>query len=254
MPSCGPIHFRFDGPAGAPALVLSNSLGTDLGLWDAQAPRLAERFRLVRYDARGHGASAVTPGPYDVALLGRDVLALLDELALPRASFCGLSLGGQVGLWLALNAPERLDRLVLANTGARIGTHEIWNARIDAVRRGGVAAVADGAIERWFTPDFRARAAEEVGRMRRMLLASPPDGYAAACAAVREFDVRDAVGRIGVPTLVVTGSADVATPPADARRLAAAIPGARCVELPAAHLSNIEAADAFTAAVLAFLA
>ncbi len=253
MPHCGPIHYRFDGRAGAPVVVLSNSLGTDLGLWDAQAAPLTERFRVLRYDGRGHGASAVTPGPYDVELLARDVLAVLDDLAIPRAHVCGLSLGGQVGLWLALHAPARLQRLVLANTGSRIGTVEVWNARIDTVRRGGVAAVAGGAIERWFTPAFRERAPAEVERMRRMLLATPAEGYAASCAAVRDFDVRDAVASVRVPTLVIAGSADAATTPADARRLAADIPGARYEELAAAHLSNIEAADAFTHAVLTFL-
>ena len=247
------MHHRSDGPAGAPALMLSCSLGTDLGLWDPQVPALARRFRVVRYDTRGHGASPVTPGPYDVALLARDALALLDELGIAQADFCGLSLGGQVGLWLAVHAPQRLRRLVVANTGPRIGTVDAWNARFAAVRRGGVAAVADGAVARWFTPEFRARAPAEVDRLRRMLLATPAEGYVGACAAVRDLDLRDAVAGIRVPTLVVTGSADVATSPADAHALAGAIPGARCVELPAAHLSNIEAPAEFTDAVIEFL-
>jgi 3-oxoadipate enol-lactonase len=252
MPFWGPIHYRLDGD-GAEVLVLSNSLGTDLGLWDAQAPAFAERFRVLRYDGRGHGGSEVTPGAYTIELLARDLLALLDGLSLTRVHLCGLSLGGQVGLWLALHAPERLGRLVLCNTGPRIGTVDIWNARMEAVRRGGVEAVARGAIERWFTPAFRERDPVEVERLRRMLLATPAEGYIGACAAVRDLDVRDAVSRVGVPTLVVTGSADAATPPEDARRLAEAIPGARYVELPAAHLSNIEAAGDFTAAVTTFL-
>jgi 3-oxoadipate enol-lactonase len=256
MPFWGPIHYRLDGDGAserAEVLVLSNSLGTDLGLWDAQVPAFAERFRVLRYDGRGHGGSEVTPGPYTVELLARDLLALLDGLALPRVHLCGLSLGGQVGLWLGLHAPERLGRLVVSNTGARIGTVDGWNARIEAVRRDGVDSMARGTMERWFTPAFRERSPVEVERLRRMLLATPAEGYIGACAAVRDLDLRDAVSGIGVPALVITGSADAATPPADSRALAAAIPGARYVELPAAHLSNIEAAEDFTAAVTKFL-
>ena len=257
MPMQGPIHYRFDGPPDddddAPVLVMAHSLGIHHGLWDPQLPALGARFRLLRYDARGHGRSQVTPGPYTIERLGRDVVDLLDGLGIERAHFCGLSIGGAVGIWLALSAPGRLRRLVLANTAARIGTAEMWNARIDAVRAGGVAAVAPAQVARWFTPAFRDRAPEAVDRARQMLLGAPIEGYLGACAAVRDMDARDQVARISVPTLVISGTHDATAPAADGQFLAGRIPGARYLELPAAHLSNIEAADRFGAAVTEFL-
>lgn len=247
------LHHVLEGPPGGPLLVLSHSLGTDHRLWDPQLPALAERFRVLRYDLRGHGASSVAPAPFDVAALGRDVLALLDRLGAREASFCGLSLGGMIGMWLGVNAPGRIRRLVLANTAARLAPPGGWNTRIAAVERGGMAAIADGVLERWLTPAFRAERAAEVERVRAMLLATPPAGYAAACAAIRDMDQRSAIAGIRVPVLVVAGAADAATPPADGRFLAEAIPGARYVELEAAHLSNVEAAEPFTRAATRFL-
>ena len=253
MPMQGPIHYRFDGPDDAPVLVMAHSLGIHHGLWDPQLPALGARFRLLLYDARGHGRSQVTPGPYTIERLGRDVVDLLDGLGIERAHFCGLSIGGAVGIWLALSAPGRIRRLILANTAARIGTAEMWNARIEAVRAGGVAAVAPMQMERWFTPAFRERAPEAVDRARQMLLAAPIEGYLGACAAVRDMDARDQVAGISVPTLVISGTHDATAPAADGQYLAERIPGARYLELPAAHLSNIEAADRFGAAVTEFL-
>lgn len=253
MPMQGQIHYRFDGPDHAPVLVMAHSLGIHHGLWDPQLPALGARFRLLRYDSRGHGQSEVTPGPYTIERLGRDVVDLLDGLGIERADFCGLSIGGAVGIWLALSAPGRLRRLVLANTAARIGTAEIWTARIDAVRAGGVAAVAPAQVERWFTPTFRDRAPETVDRVRQMLLATPTEGYLAACAALRDMDARDQVARVSLSTLVISGTHDATAPPAGGQFLAGHIPGARYLELPAAHLSNIEAADRFGAAVIEFL-
>lgn len=247
------IHHELDGPAAGPVLVLSSSLGTDHRLWTPQLPALAERFRVLRYDMRGHGTSSVPPGPWDVAALGRDVLGLLDRLAIREVSFCGLSLGGMIGMWLGVNAPERIHRLVLANTAARIGPPATWDARIAAVEQGGLVAVADGVLGRWFTPGFRAAQPGEVERARGMLLATPPAGYAAACGAIRDMDQRSAVAGIRAPTLVIAGASDEATPPADGRFLAERIPGARYVELAAAHLSNVEAAEPFTRAVVRFL-
>lgn len=249
----GGIHYRFDGPAEAPVLVLSNSLGTDLSLWDVQVPAFARQFRVLRYDSRGHGRSLVTPGPYTIDRLGRDVVALLDGLNVERAHFCGLSMGGMIGLWLGVNAPQRIDRLVLCNTSARVGTPDLWNARIEAVRNNGMASIVGAVLERWFTAAFRERSPEAVAAVRRSLEAAPAEGYVAACAAVRDMDQRDAIGRIRLPTLVIAGTHDAVTPPADGRFLADTIPDARYVELDAAHLSNIEAAERFTAQVSSFL-
>jgi 3-oxoadipate enol-lactonase len=158
-----------------------------------------------------------------------------------------------VGMWLGVNAPHRFDRLVLCNTAAKIGTAELWDSRIDAVRRGGMAAIAESVIARWLTEEFRAREPVAVGRVRQMLLGTPPDGYAACCAAVRDADQRAVIAQISRPTLVIAGTQDGATPPADTRRIADAVPGARYVELDASHLSNVEQAAAFNQAVLGFL-
>jgi len=247
------IRYRLDGPVGAPFLVLSNSLGTNLDMWEPQVAVLATRFRVLRYDSRGHGLSTVTPGPYTIERLARDVLALQDEVKINRTDFCGLSMGGMVGMWLGVHAPQRMDRLVLCNTAPRIGSAERWNARIDAVNKSGVGGIADAMMEIWFTPRFRDVAAPSVQRMRAMLSASPADGYVASCAAVRDMDQWATLSRIERPTLIVTGTHDAATPPADGRRMAEMISGAKEVELDAAHISNVEAAGRFTAEVLAFL-
>ncbi len=247
------IHYRFDGPAGAPVVMLANSLGADLSMWDRQIEALARSFRVLRYDARGHGASSVTPGPYDIDRLGRDAVGLLDALAVERSHFCGLSLGGIVGMWLGSHAPGRLRTLALCNTAACIGPPELWNTRIDRVRAGGMAAIAQGVIERWFTPAFRAREPDTAAAMRGMLERAPVAGYVACCEAVRDTDQREAVARIQLPVLVIAGAHDAATPAADGRFLADRIPAARYVELDAAHLSNVEATPAFNAALLAFL-
>jgi 3-oxoadipate enol-lactonase len=248
------IHYRLDGPDDAPVLLMSNSLGTNLGMWDPQMPALTARYRVLRYDSRGHGQSAVTNGPYDIAQLARDALGLLDALRIDRAMFCGLSMGGMVGQWLGANAPQRIGRLALCNTGAQVGTPDLWNARIDAVMQGGMAAIVDGVIARWYTPAFVAAAPDAVARTRSMLLATPAKGYIASCAAVRDMDQRASAERIAVPTRVIAGTHDAATPPAAGRFLADKIAGAKYVELAAAHLSNVEAEADFTRALAEFLA
>ena len=249
-------HFncRMSGPANAPVLVLSNSLGTNLSMWEEQLPALTQRFRVLRYDTRGHGASSVTPGPYTVAQFGRDVLGVLDALKIDRVHFCGLSLGGMIGMWLAVNAADRIDRLVLANTASQIGPPEVFNTRIANVRKGGMEAIADTVIARWFTPGFREREPEKVARTRAMLVATSPEGYIASCAAVRDMNQREAIRAIRQPTLVICGAHDVVTTPSEGRKMADAIAGARYVELDAAHISNIEAAERFTAELTGFLA
>jgi 3-oxoadipate enol-lactonase len=247
------FRYRFDGPAAAPVLMLSNSLGTDLSMWEPQLPALARRFRVLRYDSRGHGASGVPPGPYTIEHLGRDVIGLLDGLGIDCVHFCGLSMGGMTGMWLGIHTPTRLHRLVLANTAARIGPPDNWNARIENVRAGGMTAISQAVLERWFTPEFHAQHPDRITAMRQMLERSPVDGYVACCAAVRDMDQRDAVAGIGAPTLVIAGTHDAATPPADGRFVAEHIAGARYVELDAAHLSNIEAGARFTGALLSFV-
>jgi 3-oxoadipate enol-lactonase len=257
------FNCRIDGPADAPVLVLSNSLGADLSMWEPQMPALTRRFRVLRYDQRGHGASTVTPaardssrlayGAYSLETLARDVLTLLDALKVKRAHFCGVSMGGATGMWLAANAPERIDRLVLANTAPKFSTPEAWKARIDAVRKGGVEAIADAVLERWFTSGFRARDPETAARMRKIMVATPIAGYIGCCTAIRDTDLRDALPKIAAPTLVIVGTHDPANPPAEGRAFAARIPGARVVELDAAHISNVEAPEAFTAALVGFL-
>ena len=248
------LHYQFDGDPAAPVLMLSNSLGTDLGMWSPQMGVLTQSFRVLRYDTRGHGQSNVPPGPYTVAQLGRDVLGLLDALEIPRAHFCGLSMGGVTGMWLGVHAPQRVGSLALCNTAAKIGTPDIWNARIDAVRAGGMDAIVPAVLGRWFTPAFLAQASPELAAVRAGLESTPPDGYVACCAAVRDMDQRDAIAGIRAPTLVIAGTHDLATPPGDGRFVAQRIPDARYVELPASHLSNIEAAGGFNAALTGFLA
>lgn len=248
------IHYELAGPANAPVVMFSNSLGATLAMWDVQVPEVTKAFRVLRYDKRGHGQSSVSPGPYTVEQLGHDAVALLDFLKLDAVHFCGLSLGGQTGMWLGLNAPKRLKKLVLCNTGAKIGTPDGWNARIDAVRKGGMKAISAAVIERWFTASFRAKDPAAVGKIQQALEGHNPEGYAGCCAAVRDFDCREKLDAIQTPTLVISGAHDAATPPADGRFVAEKIPGARYLELEAAHLSNIEDRDRFTAEVGTFLA
>jgi 3-oxoadipate enol-lactonase len=247
------IQYELAGPTTAPVVVFSNSLGTDLTMWDAQAAALTKKFQVLRYDKRGHGQSSAPAGPYTIEQLGRDVVALLDSLRLARVHFCGLSIGGQTGMWLGVNAVERLNKLVLCNTGAKIGAFEAWNTRIETVRKSGMKAVASGVIERWFTPRFREKEPATVAKVQRVLEGVDREGYAGCCAAVRDFDYREKLGAIQTRTLVIAGAHDPATPPAAGRFVAEKISGARYVELDAAHLSNIEDGERFTAEVSAFL-
>ena len=245
-------HYALTGESDR-VLAFSNSLGTDFSLWDPQMPELERQFRILRYDTRGHGQSSVTPGEYTIEQLGRDFLGVLDSLGFDRVHFCGLSMGGMIGMWLGVHAPKRLHRLVLCNTAARIGTNEMWNARIAKVRQDGMKSVAAAVVERWFTPGFRASFPGKVARAQQMIENTSPEGYAACCAAIRDTDQPETVTEIEVPTLVIYGGSDSVIPLADAHFLADRIRGAKQIELPAAHLSNVEQADAFTEAVDNFL-
>lgn len=252
----GDLYYLLEGPAAAPVLILSNSLGTDLHMWDAQVAAFSQHFRVLRYDTRGHGQSLVTDGPYSIEQLGHDVLALADALDIQRFSFCGLSMGGLIGQWLAINAPERIQHLVLCNTAAKIASPQVWNPRIETVLRDGQAAMRalrDASIARWFTPEFTAAQPALVEPVVGMLAATSPQGYAANCAAVRDADYSEQLASIVAPTLIVCGTADVVTTPEHGRYLQESICSAELVEFHAAHLSSVEAGDLFTRRVLEFL-
>ena len=247
------LRVRIDGPERAPWLVLSNSLGATLEMWQPQVAAFSEHYRVLRYDTRGHGSSSIPPRPWTIADLGGDVIGLLDALQIERAHFCGLSMGGATGMWLATRAPQRLDRLVLCNTTPWLGPPQTMTARIAQVRRDGMAPLVEGILQRWFTPEFRASDAAAVDRIGQMLLAAPAEGYAGCCEALRDMDQRDDLPRINAPTLVIAGTEDPSPSVDAARQWTAMIPQALFIELPAAHLSNIGAATAFNAAVLGFL-
>jgi 3-oxoadipate enol-lactonase len=248
------LHHRLDGPRSAPALVLSNSLGTTLELWDANVPALAEHFRVVRYDHRGHGHSRPPEAPYEVERLALDVIELLDELEIERACFCGISVGGAIGLWLGANAADRLDRLVVACTAPRFGDPAGWLERARTVREHGLPAISQTVVDRWFTPGLRRRDPGLVDRFRRMLEATPPEGYATCCEAIARWDFRERLEEIRVPTLVVAAADDPATPPAEGRAIADGVPGAvLAVILKAAHLANVERPAEFSTLALEHL-
>jgi 3-oxoadipate enol-lactonase len=248
------FHVRADGPEAAPVLLLSNSLSSDLPMWDDQMPRWAARFRVVRYDQRGHGRSVVSPGPYTMDQLGRDAVAVLDHLGIARAHFCGLSMGGMVGMWLLTNARERIGRAVLANTSAHMGPPQLWNDRIALARAGGMGATVEPTVKRWFPAVFHASAPDTIDRMRAMIRRTPLAGYIGCCEAIRDMDQRETIRSIDTPTLVLIGANDPATTPEAGRLIHAAIRGSATAVLDAAHISNVEQPDAFTSTVLDFLA
>ncbi|WP_341721045.1 3-oxoadipate enol-lactonase [Micromonospora sp. FIMYZ51] len=241
------LHATVDGPPQAPVLVLGSSLGTTGAMWRPQLAALAARFRVIRYDHLGHGGSAVPAGPYSIDLLGRKVLALLDELAVGRVHYAGLSLGGMVGMWLAAHAPERIDRLALLCTAAALGPADGWRARAATVRAGRLDSVADAVVGRWFTPAFVAAHPDTVAVYRDMLLATPPAGYAGCCDAIAGMDLRADLAAVRAPTLVIAGADDPATGPEQVADIARRIPGARLTVLPdAAHLASVEQPEAVT--------
>lgn len=245
------LHYRLDGPSNAPLLVLSHSLGTNLSVWDAQIPAFTRSFCVLRYDSRGHGRSSLSSEPTTIAVLAEDVIALTSELGIHHFSFCGISIGGVTGMVLSLKHPERLQALVLANTAARVATVESWNARIEAVQTHGIESIVGATMERWFTPEFRSR--HSIDPFRDGLANTAIEGYIQCCAALRDADLSQSMSKISVPTLVIAGAHDQATTTADARFLVETIRGAEYVELAAAHISNVEAADEFSQVVLSFL-
>jgi 3-oxoadipate enol-lactonase len=246
MASAIDVNYDLAGPDDAPVVVLSNSLGSTIAMWDPQVPTLAERLRVVRYDHRGHGGSPIPPAPYELADLGADALRLLDRLGLERVHWCGLSLGGMVGMWMAINAPERIDRLVLCCTSARLGPPDMWAQRAQTVRAEGVEAIADAGLERWLTEGFREREPDATAEVRAMLVATPDEGYAASCGVIERMDLLAELGAVRAPTLVIAGRQDPATPPEHAERIVAGIDGARLELVDAAHLATIEQPEAMT--------
>jgi 3-oxoadipate enol-lactonase len=248
------LYYELAGPADAPVVMLSNSLGTRLEMWDPQVHALAERYRVLRYDSRGHGRSDAPAGPYTIDLLADDALGLLDALGIERAHFCGLSKGGMVGQVLGARHGDRLISLALCATAAHMPQPQVWEERIRVATEQGMTALADGVIGRWFTEAFLRERSIVVDRVRQMILDTPPHGYAACCAAIRDMDLRDLITGIRVPTLVIVGEDDPATPPEKAREIENLIPGAQLEVIPdAAHLLNIEQDVAFDAALASLL-
>jgi 3-oxoadipate enol-lactonase/4-carboxymuconolactone decarboxylase len=248
------IFYRLQGTAGRPVLILSHSIGTDHAMWDLQVNDLLPHFQVLRYDIRGHGASDSPPGEYSIEMLGADILALVDVLGISQFAFCGLSLGGAIGQWVAAHAPERVTHLVLANTSPQFVPRANWDVRIAAVRASGMSAIADVAMQRLFSADTLATKNPHADSIRSVLLGTDPNGYTACCAALRDLDLTKLLPGIKAPTLVISGDRDVSTPwNGHAERLAQQIPGARTIRLSAAHLSNIERPRSFTAALFEFL-
>ena len=246
------IHVEIEGLEGAPVLMLSNSLGTDLHMWDGQVAPFTRHFRLVRYDRRGHGQSDAPKGPYSMERLGRDVLAILDALKIERINWCGLSMGGMVGMWLGANAPTRINKLILSNTSSYM-TDAPWDERIKAARERGMAALVEGTLDRWFTKPFRERAPQAVEPIRQMFVATKVDGYVGCVEAIRAMDHRPLLAKITAPTMVIAGRHDPGTTLEAGEYIAQHIPGAQLAVLEAAHIANVEQPQVYAETALGFL-
>ena len=248
------INYEVEGPQNAPVLILSNSIATNLHMWDDQAPMFSKQFRLVRYDRRGHGKSGAPKGQYTMEMLSRDSLAVADAVGAKKFNWCGLSMGGMVGQWLGTSAPERLNKLVISNTNFYYTEKQPWDDRIKLVTEKGMTALADPMMERWFTPETRARSPEKVARVRAMLTATSVDGFVGCCHAIRAMDFRESNKRISVPTLVMVGAKDNATLPAYGEAMVAQIKGSKLATIPdAAHISNVEQPKIYADTVIRFL-
>jgi 3-oxoadipate enol-lactonase / 4-carboxymuconolactone decarboxylase len=248
------IFYRLEGNPGRPVLILSHSIGTDHSLWDPQVEGLLPYFQILRYDTRGHGASDVTPGEYSIEMLSKDILALADTLQISQFGFCGLSLGGAIGQWIAAHAPERVTHLVLANTSPQFVPRANWETRIATVSKGGMPAVVDLAMQRFFSPHTLAKQNPHAASIRSVFLGTDPVGYLGCCAALRDMNNGELLKRIKAPTLVISGDRDVSTPwSGHGERLAQEIAGAKALHLAAAHLSSLERPHSFTTALLEFL-
>lgn len=247
------LNVSVEGRDGGPTIMLSNSLGATMQMWEPQMAALTKLYRVIRYDRRGHGKSGVPAGPYSMERFGKDVLAILDDLNIEKIHWCGLSMGGMVGQWLGANAPERIEKLILANTSCYYPDPTNWLNRIKAVNEGGIASIADAVIAAWLTADFREREPQITARMKAMLVATPVQGYVACCEALSRLDQRDLLPRITAPTLVIAGRHDVSTPVEASVYIRSNIPNASMTLLDAAHISNVEQSHNFTEAVVGFL-
>ncbi len=246
-------YYEFEDFGTDKTLIFSNSLGTNLSMWEQQVAILSPHFNILRYDTRGHGKSGVGAATTDIATLSNDVLALLDYLKLDKVHFCGLSMGGLIGQWLGINAPERFEKIILSNTAAKIGHAEGWNQRIALVRDKGLKSITDATAERWFTPDFRMKHPSVIEGILDNFVRTDTVGYMACCAAVRDADFRTQLAGLEVPTLVISGSKDPVTTVEDAKFMAERLPLASHITLNAAHLSNVEVGAAFSKCILHFL-
>jgi 3-oxoadipate enol-lactonase/4-carboxymuconolactone decarboxylase len=247
------LFYRLEGVEGRPVLVLAHSIGTDHGMWEVQVPDLLPYFQVLRFDARGHGASDAPPGEYSIAQLGTDAIGLADALGIAKFAFCGLSMGGGIGQWIAANAPDRITALILANTSPTFGAPANWETRIAAVRKGGMAGIAEMVMQRFFSPEVSAQSVDAAS-VRSVLVGTSAEGYIGCCAALRDADLTPLLAQIKTPTLVLVGDRDVSTPWAGhGEVLAREILRSQVLHLPAAHLSNIERPRSFSAAVLEFL-
>tara|TARA_R110002020_G_scaffold32448_2_gene99820 strand:+ start:1640 stop:2434 length:795 start_codon:yes stop_codon:yes gene_type:complete len=248
------LHYRLVGPLDAPVLVFANSLGTDLRIWDAVTAQLAGRYRMLAYDKRGHGLSDAPSGDYSLPDHVADLTGLLDHLGIGDVAICGVSIGGLIAQGMALQQPERISRLILCDTASRFGDAALWNSRIAAIAQGGMGAIADGVMERWFSPDFMMQQPDALAGWRNLFLRSDAAGYASTCATLRDADLTAELGRIACPTLVLAGSADKSTPVELVRSLATAIPGARfAIIAGAGHIPSIEQPDTLAGLIADFL-
>jgi 3-oxoadipate enol-lactonase / 4-carboxymuconolactone decarboxylase len=248
------VFYRLEGKTGAPVLVLSHSIGTDHGMWSEQVEDLLPYFQILRYDTRGHGASDAPAGDYSIEQLGRDIIGLADFLGISTFSFCGISLGGAIAQWLGIYSPDRMTKLIIANSSPQFGPPASWEERRKAALKSGMAEIDDVAMQRFFSAEMLSRPDVHAEAIRNLLLGTNPLGYAGCCAALRDFDCTKQLHKIQVSTLLVVGEKDVSTPwEGHGEILAREIPGARVVRLPAAHLSNLERPRSFTAELLEFL-
>lgn len=247
-------HYQFDDFGHEKTIVFSNSLGTDFTMWDKQVSYLKNYVNILRYNTRGHGKSSTgSEKTYSIEMLGNDLLTLLDHLALKNIIYCGLSMGGQIGQWMGINTGKRFEKIVICNTAAKIGTEEGWNQRIAYVSEHGLSSILDGTADRWFTPPFREKHPDEVQQILQIFASNSLQGYTACCAAVRDGDFREQLGRIEVPVLIISGSKDAVTTVEDGNFMAEQITNSEHFSLPAAHLSNFEFPEAFSKKLIEFI-